>query len=199
VTVHRVLPRSALVFAAALLVGCGGSGERTRTETVIDSVVPREEALRRFREGLPPVDTLAGGAASRDALVEAFVVALERLDTAALRPLVLTVAEFAWLYYPTTPMGLPPYDLSPALMWFQMEGRSRQGIAAALAQRGGRPLAIVGHHCDGPSEEGDNRIWAPCVIRRLQAPGDTVEERLFGPILERGRRYKFVSFANRLD
>jgi hypothetical protein len=35
-------------------------------------------------------------------------------------------------------------------------------------------------------------------VRRVQAPGDTVRERLFGPILERGGRFKFVSYANRL-
>jgi hypothetical protein len=32
----------------------------------------------------------------------------------------------------------------------------------------------------------------------MQAPGDTVDERLFGPIVERHGRFKFVSFANKL-
>jgi hypothetical protein len=35
-------------------------------------------------------------------------------------------------------------------------------------------------------------------VLRVQAPGDTVEERLFGLILEREGRFKFVSLANQL-
>jgi hypothetical protein len=36
------------------------------------------------------------------------------------------------------------------------------------------------------------------VVRRLPSPGDSVSERLFGPIVERGGRFKFVSYANKL-
>jgi hypothetical protein len=32
----------------------------------------------------------------------------------------------------------------------------------------------------------------------VQAPGDTLEERLFGPIVEREGVFKFLSFANKL-
>lgn len=197
---HRVSVRTAVVISAALLAGCSGTREGSRVEQVIDSVVPREEALRRFRDGLAEVESLSGGAASREALVAMFVRALESRDTATLRSLVLTRAEFGWLYYPTSPMGLPPYDLPPELMWFQLDGRSRQGIATALEARGGRRLGYLGYQCPSPpATEGENRVWGPCTVRRLQAPGDTVDERLFGPIVERGGRYKFVSFANRLD
>jgi hypothetical protein len=166
---------------------------------VIDSVIPRGVALERFRQGLPKVDSLSGGARSRDALVRDYIRALETRDTTALAALVMTRPEYAWLYYPTNPQALPPYDLSPSLLWFMIEQRSQQGLGHALGERGGQPLHVVGYGCDArPSEEGENRVWAPCMVRRLQAPGDTVTERLFGPILERGGRFKFVSLANKL-
>ena len=165
----------------------------------MDSVVPRAVALERFRAGLDSLDTLAGGAPSRDALVRRFALALEGRDTAALRTMALTRQEFAWIYYPANPQGLPPYDLGPDLMWFMLVENSRKGLAHALEERGGRQLGFVGYSCDPrPSRERANTAWGPCVIRRVQAPGDTTAERLFGLIIERGGRFKFVSFANRL-
>jgi hypothetical protein len=166
---------------------------------VVDSVVPREVALQRFRVELDSVGGLAGGATSRDELVRRFIRALETSDTVALRALVMTKAEFAWIYYPTNPQGQPPYDLAPDLLWFMLESRSRQGIAAALEARAGMPLGFVGYDCDATvSREGENAVYGPCLVRRVRAPGDTVVERLFGPIIARGGTFKFVSYANKL-
>ncbi len=196
--------RAVIAGVTVLAMGaaaCGRTDAATprAAATVVDSVVPRDVALARFRVGLDSVPALEGGAPSRDALVRRFVRALEQRDTAALRALVMTKAEFAWLYYPTNPQALPPYDLAPDLMWFVLEGRSRQGIAAALETRAGRALHLVGHACDPvASREGENTVFGPCVVRRLQAPGDTVTERLFGPVIERGGSWKFVSYANKL-
>jgi len=187
-----------VIAIAVAASGCDRTPS-ARATTVVDSVIPREEALRRFREGTPPVESLTGGERSRDALVQAFVRALEASDTNALRGLVMTKAEYAWLYYPTSPQGLPPYDLSPALYWFMLEGRGAQGFAHLLAERAGQPLRVTGYSCDRVfSQEGDNRIHGPCLLQRFQAASDTGSERLFGPILERGGRFKFVNYANRL-
>lgn len=192
------------LLLAAGLAACGPPpadewGNAGPAPVVVDSALPRQQALRQFREGVPAPAALTGGARSRDALVRAFVRATEAGDTAALRALVLTRAEFAWLYYPTTPQGLPPYDLSPSLLWFLTEGASSQGLRRLLDERAGQSLGYVGHDCDPrPSREGENRVWGPCVVRRVRAPGDTVAERLFGQILERGGRFKLVSFANRI-
>jgi len=166
---------------------------------VVDSVVPRDEALRRFPAGLAEPSGLDGAAAtSRDALVRAFVQAVESGDSAGVRALVLTRAEFGWLYYPTTPQGLPPYELSPSLLWFLTDGATSQGVRRLFEERAGRPLGYRGYRCDpAPSREGANTVWGPCLVRRLQAAGDTVEERLFGLILERAGRFKFVSLANK--
>ncbi len=203
----RPTSRCSRLLAALLVVGCG-TGEQASTAdspvavaaapVVVDSALPREEEMRRFTQGLPTPVALAGGAPSADALVARFARALEARDTAALRALRIDRAEFAHLYYPTSKLALPPYDLPPALMWFQLEGNSGRGLLHVLEERGGRPLSLVGHRCDSAEPEGENRVYGNCVVRRVQAPGDTVEEQLFGGMIERGGVFKLVSFANKL-
>ena len=167
---------------------------------VVDNVVPLPEALRRFRNDLPAVTRLAGGEATREGLVRAFARALEARDTAALRAMVLSKAEFAWLYYPTAREANPPYGLPPALAWFTQEGRGDRGLRVALEVLGGRPIRYLGHECaPEPRVEGENRLWGFCVVSHLGERGDTLRAQLFGLILERGGMYKFVSYANKLD
>jgi len=165
----------------------------------VDSAIPIDEALRRFRRDLPEAKALHGGFGSREKLVRGFVRALEARDTAALRRMVLNPGEFAWLYYPSSPLSSPPYELSPALMWFQLQGESEKGASRLFSDRAGGALGYLGHTCASPRVEGKNRIHPNCELRRVSAARDTIAERLFGLILERDGRYKFVSYANRLD
>ena len=136
---------------------------------------------------------------SRDSLVRGFVHALETRDSAALGRMLLDRGEFAYLYYPTNPQGLPPYDLNPDLLWFMLTSGSDKGIGRALEKRGGRSMGFAGYSCDSvPSRQGRNVVWGPCVVRHLGASGNSEGERLFGLIIERDGRYKFVSYSNRL-
>lgn len=195
------LARRCLAPAVALLCACrpAPAADAPREGAHIDSVVPRDVALARFRQRLTPVQRLHGGASTREALVRAFIHGLETRDTAALRSLVLSEPEFAYLYYPSARESRPPYDLEPGLLWFMLETRSRQGIVHAFDERGGRSLGYVGHRCEGDAgRQGANRLWGPCVVLRVQATGDTVAERLFGLIVERNGVFKFLSFANKL-
>jgi hypothetical protein len=193
------------VLLLTLLAGMGcGRGPRdqpsdTTATDPIDRSRPPAEALALFRQPLPEVIALTGGAASREQLIGEFVRALEHRDTTMLRNLILTKAEFAWLYYPTAREANPPYSLSPDLMWFTHEGRSEQGIKVALEERGGRPLGYVRHHCAEPRLEGENRLWGFCMLTRVGPGQDTTEEQLFGLIVERGGVFKFVSYANQLE
>jgi hypothetical protein len=182
-----------------LAVSCRNVEAKPEQTGVVDSVVPRESALARFQGSISQVDSLTGGAASRDQLVRRFVTALEKGDTVALGSLVLTQSEFGWLYYPTNPEGLPPYRLTPQLMWFMLEGHSDKGYLRLLQLRAGKSLRLISHRCEGePSRQGENTVWGPCLMLRLGEKGDTISERLFGQIVERGGRYKFVSYANKL-
>jgi hypothetical protein len=110
----------------------------------------------------------------------------------------VTRAEFAYLYYESSPQSLPPYDLAPALLWFSIEGKSRQDLDHALERLGGKRLGYLDHACGQPRMEGENRVHGFCVVRHLGISGDTVSSRLFGLILERDGRFKFLSFGNKL-
>ena len=179
---------------------CGRSGTASaRAETTVDSALSADVALERFRAALVAPDSLSGGERSRDALVRAFVRAVERADTAALRRTTMTRAEFAFLYYPTNPQSRPPYDLTPGLMWDMLDLHSGRGLRHLLEERAGRPLGFAGYVCDpNASIQGENRVTGPCLIRR-RVDGALFDERLFGLIVERGGRFKFVSLANALD
>jgi hypothetical protein len=207
----RRLDRSAArPFAAALVVliaanacrqGHADPGDRRPAAAVavgVDSAVSREEALRRFRASVAPVTSLSSGATSLVDLTRAVVSAAGARDTTKLRDLVVTRAEFAWLYYPTAAQGLPPYDLSPQLLWFLSVGGSEKGLGQLIDVLGDRAVTYAGHRCDPPRYEGANTLWGPCVVRVAVPPADTAEARLFGLVLERGGRFKVLSFANTL-
>jgi hypothetical protein len=184
------------------LAACGGQSAAAppaaRRPVHVDSIVAREETLRRFQASAQRVESLSGGAPSRDALIHEFVWGLEARDTAVLRRLALDRDEFAFLYYPTAPQGLPPYDLEPGLLWFTLESGSHKGLARSLESRGGRALGFEGYRCDSiASRQGENTVWGPCTVRSRRK-GVVMEERLFGLIVEREGRFKFVDYGNRL-
>ncbi len=171
----------------SLLLAC--SGDRTPSATAaaatdsappaaqhIDSVVPREVAIERFREGTRQVTAFEGGASSRDALVKSWVKAIETADTTALQRMLINRDEFAWLYYPTASQGLPPYDLSPSLLWFMTEGQSTKGLRRLLQERAGKPMHMIGYTCDPKStiEGREHRLGtlrAQAGARRVIRPG----------------------------
>ncbi|MBV9772421.1 MAG: hypothetical protein JO040_00630 [Gemmatimonadetes bacterium] len=203
--------RAGLALSCVVLAACGGrdgsaaehdaaaaSRPTTSQPAVVDSALPVQELLRRFRADLPTTPTELAGVASRDSLVARYVGALQANDTSALEPLVLDRAEFAYLYYPTTPQSKPPYELPPALMWFQLQSSNRKGVFRAFRELGGKPLHYAGYRCDEkPEVQGENRIWNGCLVRiRPEGQGKVEEARLFGGIIERAGRFKFVSYAN---
>lgn len=164
---------------------------------VIDSILPIEEQLRRFRAGL--TDTLrsfAGGATTREELVRMFVQGLEASDTAALVRLTISRAEFAWLVYPDTPMSAPPYRQAPDLVWIRHTAASAVGLKRLLDRLGGSGLGLQSWSCaDKQSMEGANRIWRNCSVR-FRRSGTEQRMRLFSSIIERQGRFKILSYAN---
>lgn len=170
------------------------------TPARVDSVLPLEEALRRFRVDIPDRPTaLHAGFDSREALVRGFVDALERGDTLRLEKMVLNRAEFAYLYYPTSPLAAPPYELSPSLMWFQLQENNRKAASALLQKRSGMRLDYVGHECARSERQGENTIWSQCRILRKSRNAGLLRERLFGSIIERDGRYEILGLSNELQ
>jgi hypothetical protein len=197
----RVQHQLTFAWIALCLVAaaCGNDGKAGQAEAAIrvDSSVAPEVELARFRAGLAEPTGLNGGASSRDALVRSFLRGLETRDSIALGTLLLSKAEFAYLYYPTHPEARAPYNLSPGLMWFMLDQHSRRGLKEAWEQRGGQSLKYVGYSCAQTLHQGENTVWTGCTIKRRDGKG-IVEEALFGPIVERGGTYKFVSYTNKL-
>ena len=190
-----------IMVAAVVAVGWACTDQpKPATAGVVDSAISREEALRRFRLDLPEVTSFSGGNRSRDGLVSDFLSALERRDADTLRNLVISRAEFAYLYYPSSPQSLPPYDLSPDLMWFMHGLQGEEGIRHTLDAFGGRQFILVGYDCPlAPNRQDGNSVWAPCMVRWQDSAGVASEGRLFGPIVERDGIFKFVSYSSGRD
>lgn len=198
------------LLMVSVLAACGpgadredtsGAGARTEgpPSRVVDSIFPIEEEIRRFREGLPEVEAFTGGAASRDELVERFVSIVESGDLAPLGSLLLDRSEFGYLYYPTTMYTEDPYELSPALLWFQMENLTSRSLTRLSQRLAGRPLNVSGYQCEEPAaQEGENWVWNECRLSLEPPDADAYDIRLFGSIVERDGIFKFVSYSSEL-
>ncbi|WP_434478162.1 hypothetical protein [Gemmatimonas sp.] len=165
----------------------------------VDSILPIAVHLERFRAGLPRADTLASASPSIEALAQRLAAALQSRDTVAMNAMVLSRAEFAYLFYPESAMSKPPYEAPPELLWGQILASSDDGAGKLLARFGGTPVRIRALRCpDAPEQEGANRLHKRCEAE-LTAPGVTsLKGNVFGTILERNGQFKFVGFANRV-
>ncbi|MEO6526704.1 MAG: hypothetical protein ABIP93_08790 [Gemmatimonadaceae bacterium] len=171
------------------------TSHRARPVYVVDSVRPVADELRRFRTGLGPAQkSLSGGARSRDALVRRFLDAVSASDTAALRAMVLSRAEFAYLVYPSSPYTHPPYRQPPELVWMQLQSSNASGLRRVLERA--RGWSYLSHRCASSAREGRNFLWRQCRTRVLRAPGDTADVQLFGVVVERDGRFKLASLES---
>lgn len=165
---------------------------------VVDSVLPIAEHLARFRAGLRTVDTLSSASSSLEALVNRLTAALSTRDTAALNGMVLDRSEFAWLYYPGSAMSAPPYEAPPELLWGQINASSNAGIRKLLSIYGGSRVKVASLDCPPATADGDNRLHERCNVRFEATGRRSMTGNLFGTIIERDGRFKFLSYANRI-
>ena len=166
---------------------------------VVDSILPVEEELRRFRVAIggQPVTALAGGSASREALVRRFMKALAAADSVGLRAMALSPREFADLVYPESPYTHHQYRQSHALLWSQIQNPTASGFTRLIRRLGNQPLQYLSHRCDPkPDRQGHNLIWTNCLVHLAGPNGETSNHRLFGSIIQRDGRFKIVSFRN---
>lgn len=167
---------------------------------VVDSALPIDTLLARFRATLPDTpSTLVGGEASPERLTRALLGALTAHDTATIRRLVLNRSEFGWLYYPHTRYTRRPYELGPELLWIQVNENSEKGIVRLLRRYGGSRLRFDALACpDSAIVEGPNTITGPCTVTFAAADSAARTMQMFGSIIARDGRVKFVSYANEL-
>lgn len=208
-----------MVPALALLVGChrgdavpGTGGEHAAEVAaqqahirevvaaggVVDSILPVAEHLRRFQATVSPVDTLRSASNGIPQLVSRLAEALATRDTAALNAMTVDRSEFAYLYYPESAMSRPPYEAPPELLWGQILASSNAGAGRLLERFAGTAVAADSLVCDTHTRDGDNILHERCTVR-FAAPGRrTMQGNLFGTIIERAGRFKFLSLANRI-
>lgn len=200
------------VIWPAVGAACADSGPRTAADSqaahvaevvaaggTVDSILPIAEQLRRFRDGLPAVDTLRHASAGRDALITRFLGAVAANDTATLNALVIDRAEFAYLYYPSAAISKPPYEAPPQLLWGQILTASDEGISRLLKRVGGKPLALQAVQCASPvTIEDRNTLHEKCELTVRIGSEAPTRERWFGTILEREGRFKFIGYTNAL-
>lgn len=203
----RILPamRPFLLLVLVLAMSCDRpatpDAERTPTTAgVVDSALSIDTLLARFRATLADTpSTLQGGESSPERLTRALLGALQAQDTATLQRLVLSRAEFAWLYYPHTRFTRAPYELGPELLWLQMGMASEKGIVRLIRRFGGSPLRFEALTCpDSAVTEGPNSVITGCRVRFAVGDSAARDLGLFGSLLQRDGRYKFVSYANEL-
>ncbi|HUQ47092.1 MAG TPA: hypothetical protein VM053_02480 [Gemmatimonadaceae bacterium] len=172
---------------------------RTLPGYVVDSILPVEEELRRFRAAIggAAVSALGSAAPSRDSLVKAFMHSLSISDSAALQSMQLNAREFAWLVYPESRYARAPYRQAPALVWNQVQNPAASGFTRLVRRLGSRKLRYTGYECSPrPDREGNNVLWTGCTVRVAEPNEAARTRRLFGSIIERDGRFKFVSYAN---
>jgi len=165
--------------------------------STIDSLLPIEESLRRFREGLPATTKFEDAAPSLDSLVAAVLAALEAGDTTRLGRMAISRAEYGYLYYPTSTYASKPYELAPDVAWMLSSQSGEKGRTRLMQRLGGRELRSDGYRCGQPSMEAENRIWRDCTVTFIDpVTSSTVTRQLFGSVIEREGRFKLLSFAN---
>ena len=184
--------------ADSLALARQDSINRAQPGYIVDSILPMEEQLRRFRVGLSDApDEFVGGERTRDALVRSFVRSLEAADTAALVRLTISRAEFAYLVFPESPISREPYSQAPGLAWRRHATASATGLGRLLDRFGGRSIGYRSWQCDPkPAIEGTNRIIGSCRLAFSPARSESKDLSLFAAIIERQGRYKIFSYAN---
>lgn len=145
-----------------------------------------------------PPRSLSGGAPSLEALVDAFLAAIEKQDHQALHRLRLTKEEYTEIIVPgAVPKGQPPRQTFAEVndvFWGILDTKSRYVADMLVATYGGR------HYVDRRLELTRGvREWAwftghgELRLTLSDAAGEKVQLRS-GWIAEVGGRYKFIGF-----
>ena len=172
---------------------------RAQPGYIVDSILPVDEELRRFRDriGGPPVNAFTNGSPSRDELVKRLVRDVARHDTTDLRAALVTAREFADLIYPSSPYMHPPYRQAPELVWTMIQNPSSSGYRRLIRRRGEAALALTSYACkEQPEVQGENKLWTECTLRLASPGGQASTQKWFGTIVERDGQFKVMSFRN---
>src|SRR5690606_17827531 len=103
-----------------------------------------------------------------DALLRRYWATLVRGDSLSLTPLVLSKAEFAYLYFPES--DEPDNGMQPHVSWLLLSNNSGRGLVRALTRAADQDSTLLGTTCSqAPSTAGVNRLHGPCAVIRTRA------------------------------
>jgi len=188
-TVNRTLPYGALAFFLAALAVSGAA---------ISSA--GSDAHAAVADTEPPFE-LAGGAPSIDALMDAFLEAVEKRDKEALNALRLTKDEYQGIIVPgRVPPGSPPRQVSPVVdkyFWETMDFKSGHYLDLLVERHGGKKLERREIRFTKTADEPQRYDWYRAWGETRQATVDSDGAEVLvstGWIAEVGGIYKFISF-----
>ena len=145
----------------------------------------------------PPI-TVSGGAPSIDALMEAFLAALEKQDVAALNSLRLTKDEYQGIIVPgTVPPGSAPRRVSAIVdkhFWEMLDFKSDRYVEVLLQRYGGKKFNRGEVRFTKPAQHYDwYNAWGE--TRQVATDVEGTEHLVTsGWIAEVRGQYKFISF-----
>lgn len=168
---------------------------------VVDSIFPPDEALRRFQatvQGAAPTG-LTGGAADSVTLLKRYWTALLAKDTLAIRLLVVSHAEFAYLFFPESVAFAS--GMQPSAAWILYESSTGRGLTRAFGAAQGVDATTaqnVSTICrDRQSEEGRSLVYGPCgVVLRRGTQRDTLW--IASTLIRRDGVHKFLGLDSPL-
>ena len=166
---------------------------------VVDSLLPPDEDVRRFRAAMSRDSATAfvGGERTRDALVRRFVRSLAAADSNDLRRMVVTGREFVDIYYPGSPYAGGPYHQPVGFAWRMIQDPSGVGYRRMLGRLAGKRMAFAWERCEPRVlREGDVNRYTGCLVRIVDERGDSATKRLFGSIVSYRGQFKFLSYTN---
>jgi hypothetical protein len=209
----RAIRRHAKAVAIALfiLAWLAGCGNRDRGPAAADAKTPAKqpaaanppapEAAPAPAAGEVPAGSraampLTNASASADELMTRVLEAVASADAAALDALRLTEEEHREILWPNDPgrAAGAPLDLA----WDMLDRRSRSGAHKAIAEYGGRSLALAGiEFTQGSEPRGRDVLHRGTVLHaRDSSRGESVELRFLGSVLEHAGQWKLVSFRD---
>lgn len=165
---------------------------------VVDSVFSPEENLRRFQATVsgPAPARLTGGAPTTDALIRRYWELLVAGDTLAMTPLIVSRAEYAYLYFPESTEGAS--GMPPHIGWELIMAQTGRGLTRALVAAGKGPATVLRTQCsDEPRRVGRSSVYGPCaVVIRRNGFEETIW--LAKTLIERDGIHKLLGLQNEL-
>ena len=184
--------RLCVAFSFVLIAGCGerGGGQKS------DGTVPGSGAPARTVSY-----TADSGKGRRWDFVSpadvgrAVVAELNAKDREGLYRLLVSKQEYTEEMWPAFPASNPKFNFTPEFAWSSLNKKCIIGIEKWTARDGGQDLAFVEIRFTKPAEPYIGfRLHRGTVLTVKNPQGQEVELKFLGSIVEKGWRYKLLSY-----